>query len=88
VRDWLKGHEGVFTHLAPAAGAIAWIGYQGDRKSTEFAEELRARKGVLLVPGEQMGMDSYLRVGFGGESKHLQRALSRVSELMAMSASA
>ena len=88
LREWLKGHEGVFTHLPPAAGAIAWIGYQGDRKSTEFADELRTRKGVLLVPGEHMGMDSYFRIGFGGESGHLQRALSRVSELMAMSAGA
>ena len=88
VRDWLKGHEGVFTHISPAAGAIAWIGYQGDRKSTEFAEELRARKGVLIVPGEQMGMDSYLRIGFGGEPAHLQQALKRVSELMTMSVGA
>jgi aspartate/methionine/tyrosine aminotransferase len=88
VRDWVAGHEGLLTHVPPVAGAIAWIGYPGNRKSAELAEELRVRKGVLLVPGEQLGMESYLRIGFGGDTGHLQQALARVSELTAMTARA
>jgi hypothetical protein len=37
---------------------------------------------VLLVPGELMGMKSYLRFGFGGDSQTLVKALGRVSEYM------
>jgi aspartate/methionine/tyrosine aminotransferase len=45
-----------------------------------MAEELRAKKGVLLVPGEQLGMNSYLRLGFGGDSENLQKALGRIAQ--------
>jgi aspartate/methionine/tyrosine aminotransferase len=45
-----------------------------------MAEALRKQKEVLVVPGEQLGMDSYLRLGFGGNPESLQKALGRVAE--------
>jgi aspartate/methionine/tyrosine aminotransferase len=45
-----------------------------------MAEELLHKKGVLLVAGEQLGMESFVRFGFGGDSQHLQKALARIDE--------
>jgi aspartate/methionine/tyrosine aminotransferase len=80
VRAWLTAHGGFFSHVPPQAGAIAWAGLRDGSNSAEMAEELRAKKGVLLVPGEQLGMNSYLRLGFGGDSENLQKALGRIAE--------
>lgn len=82
VRNWVAHHRDLLTHTPPAAGAIAWVRCR-KRNTAELAEQLRARKGVLLVPGEQFGMASYLRIGFGGNSDHLQQALARLDELLA-----
>jgi aspartate/methionine/tyrosine aminotransferase len=80
VRMWLTAHGGFFSHIPPRAGAIAWAGLRDGGNSARMAEELRVEKGVLLVPGEQLGMDSYIRIGFGGDREILQKALGRVAE--------
>ncbi|MGH9781967.1 MAG: aminotransferase class I/II-fold pyridoxal phosphate-dependent enzyme, partial [Candidatus Acidiferrales bacterium] len=63
--------------------AIAWLGLQKKWNSAAVAEELRARKGVLLVPGEQFAMPGYLRIGFGENTEKLQKALRRFDEWIA-----
>jgi len=82
VSEWAGRHTDLFTHVPPRAGAIAWIGCRKKWNTAEFAEELRKRKGVLIVPGEQLGMESYLRIGFGGDPAHLRQALARVDEML------
>ncbi|HEV2305647.1 MAG TPA: aminotransferase class I/II-fold pyridoxal phosphate-dependent enzyme [Candidatus Acidoferrales bacterium] len=77
---WLAKHEDVFSHIAPNAGAIAWIGFRKKWNSAAVAEELRAKKGVLLVPGEQFAMPGYLRIGFGENLEKLRKALARFDE--------
>ncbi|HYL46541.1 MAG TPA: aminotransferase class I/II-fold pyridoxal phosphate-dependent enzyme [Candidatus Limnocylindrales bacterium] len=79
LRDWLATHTDSFTHIPPRAGAIAWAGIRRGWNSAEMAEELRARKGVLIVPGEQLGMESFVRFGYGGDPEILRRALARIS---------
>ncbi|MFQ5817914.1 MAG: aminotransferase class I/II-fold pyridoxal phosphate-dependent enzyme [Terriglobia bacterium] len=83
VHAWVARHDGLLTHVPPAAGAIAWVGWRGRQKTAELAETLRERKSVLVVPGEQMGLASYLRIGFGGDAGQLTQALARVDELLA-----
>jgi aspartate/methionine/tyrosine aminotransferase len=56
IGEWLAGHADLFTHVKPSAGAIAWVGLRKNWNSASVAEALRARKGVLLVPGEQFAM--------------------------------
>ncbi|HKW87174.1 MAG TPA: aminotransferase class I/II-fold pyridoxal phosphate-dependent enzyme [Candidatus Acidoferrales bacterium] len=80
VSEWLSSHEHEFTHVPPKAGAIAWIGLRGTKNSAGVAEGLRARKGVLVVPGEQFAMSGYLRIGFGGNAMQLKKALGRIDE--------
>ncbi len=83
VRGWAERHAGLFTHIPPAAGAIAWLGYKGKGTTAELAEAARTRKNLLIVPGEQLGMPGYLRIGFGGHADKLQQALARLDELLA-----
>lgn len=80
VSEWLGSHKDELTHTPPRAGAIAWIGLRGTKASTAVAEDLRAKQGVLLVPGEQFAMSGYLRIGFGGNAAHLKKALGRIDE--------
>ncbi len=83
IRDWLGKHGNLFTHVAPRAGAIAWIGFRKKWNSADVAEELRAKKGVLLVPGEQFAMPGYLRIGFGEDAAKLRKALGRIDDWIA-----
>ena len=80
LRAWLDSHADSFTHVPPKAGAIAWAGLRRGENSLQMAEQLREKKSVLLVAGEQLGMESFLRFGFGGDAEHLQKALARVDE--------
>jgi aspartate/methionine/tyrosine aminotransferase len=83
LKHWLDARSDRFSHIPPKAGAIAWAGLRGGGNSAQIAEELRTKKSVLIVPGEQLGMSSYLRFGFGGDADHLERALKRIDEYFA-----
>jgi aspartate/methionine/tyrosine aminotransferase len=80
LRAWLDGHSDSFTHVPPKAGAIAWAGLRRGQNSLQMAEQLREKKSVLLVSGEQLGMESFVRFGFGGDAEHLKKALARIDE--------
>src|SRR6202795_4376559 len=80
LRNWLDVNAETFTHIAPRAGAIAWAALPKGWNSVQMAEELRAQKGVLIVPGEQLGIESHVRLGFGGSQEILHRALLRIGE--------
>jgi len=80
VRSWLDARADLFSHIAPKAGAIAWAGLRDGSNSVEMSEALRAKKNVLIVPGEQLGMNSFVRFGFGGDPAQLQAALDRIGD--------
>jgi aspartate/methionine/tyrosine aminotransferase len=85
LREWLDARSDYFSHIAPKAGAIAWAGLRHGGSSAAMAEALRVKKSVLIVPGAQMGMDSFVRFGFGGDPEHLQKALARIADWMSES---
>ncbi len=82
VRDWVARRASALTHVPPQAGAIAWIGYRNGRRSLDLTEEVRRRKRVLVVPGEQFEMEGFLRVGYGGPPGILAQALAAIDEVM------
>jgi aspartate/methionine/tyrosine aminotransferase len=45
-----------------------------------MTKDLREKKSVLIVAGEHLGMESFVRFGFGGDADHLQKALARIDE--------
>jgi len=76
--SWLRSLNGEFAWQAPDAGAIVWARYRTPARSAVLAETLRAQHDVLIVPGDQFGMDGHVRLGFGPPPEELQHALARV----------
>ena len=79
IERWLKEQDGEFTWRAPDAGAIVWARYRGRVNSSELAETLRVKHDVLIVPGDQFGMDGYIRLGFGSPVEELKEPLERIA---------
>jgi aspartate/methionine/tyrosine aminotransferase len=82
VAQWLDAHGGLFSYVPPDAGAIVYVRYHHAINSTELVTRLREEKSVLVVPGDHFGMDGYLRIGFGEETRYLRDGLDRVHELL------
>ena len=82
MRDWLEDHGSLFRHVPPAAGAICWIGYAPPTNSTELVDRLRKEKSTLLVPGDMLGMDGYVRIGIGPPTDYLFAGLDRFDALL------
>ncbi|HET7218959.1 MAG TPA: aminotransferase class I/II-fold pyridoxal phosphate-dependent enzyme [Vicinamibacterales bacterium] len=82
LRDWVQSRAPALSHVAPEAGAIAFVRYEHDINSTDLIDRLRTESGVLVVPGAHFEMDGYLRIGFGGDPTHLQRGLERVGAML------
>jgi hypothetical protein len=81
LRDWLARRP-VFSHIAPEAGAIAFVKYAHPINSTELVEQLRSQQSVLVVPGDHFAMDGHLRVGFGSHPEHLAGSLERIAAVV------
>ena len=81
VRAWIERQDGL-SHIAPEAGAIAFVRHTHPFRSSELTERLRAEKSVLLVPGDHFDMDGYFRIGFGSDPKYLESALSLIGEFL------
>ena len=64
----------------PTADSVAKLGSASTISGVLFPA---ASVGVLIVPGNQLGMDAYFRIGFGGDAAVLQKALTRIDEWMA-----
>ena len=79
VTVWTAEHAGILNLRPPAAGAIAFFRYDLPVGSTELAERLLAEQSVLIVPGDQFGIDHHFRIGYGYTSPPLEPGLKRLS---------
>ena len=79
---WLDQHPDRFSYALPDAGAIVYTKYHDPINSTELVDRLRVEKSVLIVPGDHFGMDGYLRIGFGSETRYLRDGLDRLADLL------
>ncbi len=82
IKEWLDRHKDNFSFVPPLAGAIVYIKYNLKINSTHLAERLVKEKSTLIVPGDQFGMDGYLRIGYGPQSDYLIAGLTRIDELI------
>lgn len=79
LESWLKGFGDEFRWVAPRAGAICYVGYQGQVSSTDLVERIRAKNNVLLCPGDHFGTPRHIRFGFGNEPHELKAALEETA---------
>ena len=82
ITGWLDAHAERFSYALPEAGAIVYVQYHDAINSTELVDRLRVEKSLLIVPGDHFGMDGYLRIGFGSETRYLRDGLDRLDHLL------
>jgi aspartate/methionine/tyrosine aminotransferase len=81
VKRWIAKQDGL-SHIAPEAGAIAFVRHAHPWRSSELAARLRDERSVLVVPGDYFGLDGYLRIGFGADPEYLESALLRIGDFL------
>lgn len=82
VEAWLRASGHGFDWVAPEAGAFVYARYDLPINSTVLATRLRDEESVLIVPGDQFGMDGYLRIGVGDRADHVLAGLDRLAALL------
>lgn len=72
--DWAGVNKKI--HLVePKGGTTAFVRYDLPLKSTELCAKLQQETGVMILPGETMELDGYLRIGYGNNFEQLKKAL-------------
>jgi aspartate/methionine/tyrosine aminotransferase len=80
--EWL-GSIGRHLHFTPPrAGGMAFMRYDYPINSTELADWLRTEHDVFILAGDCFGMDSFVRIGIGAETAHLEAGLDRVRQAL------
>ena len=82
ITGWLDAHAERFSYALPDAGAIVYMRYHDAINSSVLVDRLRIEKSLLIVPGDHFGMDGYLRIGFGSETRYLRDGLDRLDHLL------
>jgi aspartate/methionine/tyrosine aminotransferase len=82
LEEWIGSHGSVFEYVRPSAGAIAFVRYKLPIAPTALIDRIREEQSVLLVPGNQLGVGKYFRIGYGSDAEFLLKGLARVDETL------
>lgn len=82
LEEWLNEYSHLFHYARPVAGAIAYFEYDFPINSTDLINHLLKEKSVLLVPGDQFGLDKGIRVGFGYDIQKTLKGLVMMEEII------
>jgi aspartate/methionine/tyrosine aminotransferase len=83
LEEWIRSHDRMFEYVRPSAGAIALVKYNLHIAPTALIDRIREEQSVLLVPGNQLGVGKYIRIGYGSDPEFLLKGLGRVDETLA-----
>lgn len=87
VDNWLCEQSDFFGRSESEAGAFAFVKCHADPGVERFIHQLREAQSVLLVPGTHFGVDGYIRLSTGLESRHLAAGLERIARFVRNSSS-
>jgi len=79
-REWIESFGGFLSWTEPQAGALSLVRYDASTPSAELAEAIRVRQNTMVVPGSQVGLESYLRIWLGGREEVQREGLRRIGE--------
>jgi aspartate/methionine/tyrosine aminotransferase len=82
IRAWLDERADWFRYIPPRAAAIVYPRYDLSINSTALVTRLRDEESLLVVPGDQFGMDGYLRIGYGSDAAYLSEGLARLDRVV------
>ncbi len=77
--EWLATFGGFFQMHPPRAGAYAFVRYDAPVLSTPLCDAIREKHSVLVVAGEWMGLEHFLRFGLGGPPASFKEGLERIT---------
>ncbi|MBQ8460673.1 aminotransferase [bacterium] len=72
--DWAKINKKIHI-IEPKGGTTAFVRYDSELNSKQLCKELQQQTGVMILPGETMELDGYLRIGYGNNFEQLKKAL-------------
>lgn len=79
--EWVNSEPHISCVL-PNGGTTAFLKYDANISSYELCKKLLSDTGVLLLPGETLEMDGFLRIGYCNDSDKLKTGLKKFSEWM------
>lgn len=66
--------------IPPLGGTTAFVKYNSKMHSTELCKKLQQDTGVMILPGETLEVDGYLRIGYANNFAQLKIALEIFSK--------
>lgn len=82
ILDQWVNNESRISYVRPRSGTTAFLKYDFDMPSEEFCIQLLESKGVMLVPGQALHTEGYLRIGYAYSPKQLRTGLEKLSEFI------
>lgn len=79
--NWARSEQKV-NLVTPQGGTTAFIRYDAPLSSVELCSQLQQKTGVMLLPGQTLELDKYVRVGYGNNFEQLQKALGIFSDFL------
>jgi len=79
--EWVN-KEAKIRWVTPAGGTTAFIRYDLPYSSYNLCKHLQEKTGVMLLPGECLEYDKFLRIGYGNNPEQLRIALELFSEFI------
>jgi aspartate/methionine/tyrosine aminotransferase len=83
LENWVQAQDGRFSVSRAVATSIAFVGYNFDMPSAEFADHIRRKASVLVAPGGYLGTENHLRITVGYEPEKVRTALKRIGAVAA-----
>lgn len=77
--SWAKSEPKIHL-IPPQGGTTAFIRYDLAMSSVDLCENLQLDTGVMILPGQTLEYDKYLRIGFGNNPEKLKKALTIFSQ--------
>lgn len=77
--DWVNFEPRVRL-VTPQGGTTAFVYYDLPLSSIELCKRLQEETGVMILPGETLEVDKYLRIGYGNNFEQLEKALKIFSD--------
>lgn len=79
VKQWIENESHVHW-IEPNGGTTCFVRYDIDMQSYDLCKNLQQDTGVMILPGQTMEMDKYLRIGYGNNFEQLKKALEIFSD--------
>ena len=74
VKKWIE-KEPHINWIEPKGGTTCFVHYDTDMQSYDLCKKLQHDTGVMILPGQTMEMNKYLRIGYGNNFEQLKKAL-------------